>query len=201
MILDDVWAAIADAAGSRFELSVNDESVDDLMSLAGEEAGLGKIMRIKRRERSNASWKTLVFAEAEADNEIILKENIRKVIRWVATIKEFLLRSENTDLYLFLMFRGEVSTEECLRIESTEQFCRKYVLLPGEDVSEFVSRTFIKEIVSAGGVIDANDPLEEALTKTADKYDWLTEDVKSQWKKAFLELSGSDLADVIFGGE
>jgi hypothetical protein len=110
------------------------------------------------------------------------------------------LGPESTDLYLFLAFNSIISTEECLRIESTEQFCRKYVLLPNEEIFDLLDRTFLQEFISSEDTAKSTDPLERAFSNTLDQFSWLTPEVQKRWKKAFSELSGSDLFDELLEG-
>lgn len=179
----------------RFEFDNNDYLENELLSLADGDMRYNEILRIKRLGIKVDSWKTILLVEIEADDENDIKVELKRTISWLASVKESLLGVENTDLYLFLAFNSEVNIEECLRIESTEQFCRKYVLLPGEEITEFVNRTFLQKLINGADTIDGEDPLERAFSKTVAKYSWLTPELQKTWKKAFSDLSGSDLAD------
>jgi len=195
MKLDGMKSKIYELIKDRFELKNNGDFENELLSLAGQDPQYKEILRIKRQGIKVDNWKTIVLVEIEADDENDIKVELKNAINWLALIKETLLGAENTDLYLFLAFSSEVSVEECLRIESTEQFCRKYVLLPEEDVSEFVNRTFLQKLVDTTDTIEGKDPLERAFSKTAEKYYWLNSEIQKRWKNAFSELSGSELAD------
>ena len=184
-----------------FEFENNADFENELLSLADEDLKRKEILRIKRLGIKVDRWKTLVLVEIEADNENDIKVELKKAISWLASVKESLLGTESTDLYLFLAFNSMVSIEECLRIESTEQFCRKYVLLPGEEISEFVNRTFLQKIIYSADTIIAEDPLERAISETVAKYSWLTPEIQKKWKKAFSDLSGSELVDALLEEE
>jgi hypothetical protein len=201
MKLDDLKSKIYEMIKDRFELENDGSLKNELLSLVDEDPQYKEIIRIRRLGIQVENWKTLVLIEIEADNEIEIKVELKNAITWLALIKETLLGAENTDLYLFLAFSSEVSVEECLRIESTEQFCRKYVLLPDEDVSEFVNRTFLQKLVDRTDTIEGKDPLERAFSKTAEKYNWLTSEKQKQWRSAFSDLYGSDLADELLKEE
>jgi len=155
------------------------------------------IYRIKRAGAETSGWKTLVFVEIVENEQGNIKLELKKTINWVALIKETLSGEENTDLYLFLAFNDAIDEEECYRIESTEQICRKYVFRPSEDISGFLTRTFLQKLTESAGSIEADDPVESAFSKTVYKYKWLTPEIQKVWKRAFSDLSGSDLADVI----
>lgn len=201
MKLDNIKSIIGEMIEGRFQLEQNPKFKDELFNLADEDLKYKDILRIKRCGIPVDKWKTLVLIEIEASEESAIKVEFKKAITWISLVKESLLGTENSDLYLFLTFSNEVSEEECLRIESTEQFCRKYVLLPEEDVTEFVNRTFLQKHVVSSDTIDGKDPLERAFSATVTKHSWLTPDMQKRWKKSFSNLSGSDLAEVLLKDE
>ncbi|MCK5580006.1 MAG: hypothetical protein KAJ18_01890 [Candidatus Omnitrophica bacterium] len=200
MNLDNIKSEICTLIKDRFNLEEDNDFKNELLSLADKELTNKEILRIKRVGVEIDNWKTLILVEIEAKDEIYIKSELKKAISWIASVKESLLGAENTDLYLFLAFNGEVDSEECLRIESTEQFCRKYVLLPNEDISEFLNRTFFQKFIMSESEI-GGDPLEKAFSRTSKDYEWLTSEIQKTWKKAFFELSGNDLADELLKDE
>lgn len=200
MNLDGIKSKIIDTIDGRFELQKNDYIINELLSLAGDDITHKEILRIKRHGILVDSWKTLVLIEIDAP-ECDAKIELKKSITWLSLVKESLLGNENSDLYLFLAFTREVSTEECLRIESTEQFCRKYVLLPGEDISGFVNRTFLQKLVDTTHTPVDKDPLERAFSETSAKHDWLTTEIQENWKKAFSDCTGNDLVEALLKEE
>lgn len=201
MKFDGIKSKICDMINDRYEFENNTDFENELLSLADEDLKCKKILRIKRLGIKIDNWKTLVLVEVEANSETDIKVELKKAISWLVSVKESLLGAESTDLYLFLAFNSEVSIEECLRIESTEQFCRKYVLLPGEEIYEFINRTFLQKLLNYAGTIEGEDPLERAFSKTVVKYSWLTPEMQKAWKKAFYNLSGSELFDELLKGE
>lgn len=201
MKFDNIKGEIYDMISDRFQFENNVDFENELLSLADENLKYKGILRIKRLSVKVDSWKTLVLVEIESYGEKDIKVELRKAIRWIANIKESLLGVESTDLYLLLAFNSDVCVEECLRIESTEQLCRKYVLMPNEDISEFLNRTFLQKLVNGSDNIDGEDPLERAFSETAVKYSWLTSEIQIKWKKAFLELSGIELFDALLAEE
>lgn len=201
MKLDNIKSIIVEMVEGRFEIEQNHQFKDELLILADEDLKHKDILRIKRCGIPVDKWKTLVLIEIEANEESDIKVEFKKAITWIALLKESLLGTENSDLYLFLSFSNEVSEEECLRIESTEQFCRKYVLLPEEDVTEFVNRTFLQKLVVSSDTIDGKDPLERAFSATVAKHSWLTPEMQKMWKKSFSNLSGSELGEALLKDE
>lgn len=201
MKFDKIKTEIYEMISDYYKFDSNNDFGNELVSYANEDIKHKQILRIKRKGIEVDSWKTIVLVEIEGECEIDIKIELKKTISWIASIKECLLGNEGTDLYLFLTFTSEVSIEECLRIESTEQFCRKYVLLPDEEIAEFVNRTFLQKLIYDTDTIEGKDPLERAYSKTAEQYSWLTSDMQNTWKKAFSELSGSDLFDALLKDE
>ncbi|EGW41746.1 ABC-three component system middle component 1 [Desulfosporosinus sp. OT] len=196
-IKDKIRGLITD----RYEFD-NDqvEFAEELLRFSTENLNHKEIFRIKRSNIEVDTWKTLVFIEIAADSESEIKAELKSALTWIASVKENLLGPESVDLYLFLAFNRDISAQECLRIESTEQFCRKYVLLPNEEISDFVNRTFLQRFISSEDTSESTDPLEKAFSKTLAQFSWLTPEVQKGWKKAFSELSGSELFDELLEG-
>ncbi|WP_313163920.1 ABC-three component system middle component 1 [Sedimentibacter sp.] len=195
MKFENIRIELRNIIKERYIFEENSELINKLLSLSDDHLTHKDIFRIKRLSTKVDSWKTLIFAEVVSNVESEIKAEFKSVLSWTAHIKESLLGSENTDLYLFLSFNSNISDEECLRIESTEQFCRKYVMLPNEEISDFIERTFLQELISSKDVVENTDPLKKAFTNTYSKFQWLTPEVQKEWKKAFFDLSGSELCD------
>lgn len=195
MKFEEIKSVICDMISERYEINNNTSFENELISFADEDLKHKNILRLKRLGTNIDRWKTIVIVEIEANEADFIKVELKKAISWLASVKESLLGTESSDLYLFLAFNSEVSKEECLRIESTEQFCRKYVLLPGEDITEFVNRTFLQKLVNHQNMNTSEDPIERAFSITAAQYSWLTPEIQKTWKKAFSELSGNELSD------
>ena len=193
MKFDGIKAKICGLIDDRYRFDGNAEFTEDLLSLSAENLKHKEILRIKRLSTEVDRWKTLVFIEIAADSESEIKAELKSALTWIASVKENLLEPESTDLYLFLAFNRDISAEECLRIESTEQFCRKYVLLPNEEISDLVNRTFLQKFISSRDTAGSTDPMERAFYNTLAQFIWLTPEVQRRWKKAFAESSGSEL--------
>jgi hypothetical protein len=201
MKFDEIQLIISDMVSERYEISDNTSFENELISIADEDLKHRNILRLKRLGRKIDSWKTIVVVEIEANDETSIKVELKKAINWLASVKESLLGTESADLYMFLAFYGDVSKEECLRIESTEQFCRKYVLLPDEEITEFLNRTFIQKLVSHENITHSEDPIEKAFSITSAQHSWLTPEIQKRWKKAFSDLSGNELSDALLKAE
>lgn len=195
MKFDEIQLIISDMISERYEINNNISFENELISIADEDIKHKNILRLKRLGRNVSSWKTIVIVEIEANEETGIKIELKKAINWLASVKESLLGTESADLYMFLAFNSYVSEEECLRIESTEQFCRKYVLLPDEEITEFLNRTFIQKLASHENIVHSEDPIEKAFSITSDQHSWLTLEIQKRWRKAFSDLSGNELSD------
>lgn len=200
MIFEGIKSRISNMIDNRYIFDDNVKFTEELLSLSAGNLKHKEIFRIKRLSTDVDSWKTLVFIEIAVDSECEIKTELKSALSWIASVKENLFGSESTDLYLFLAFNSDISSQECLRIESTEQFCRKYVLLPNEEISSFVNRTFLQKFISSEESQDSTDPLERAFANTFVKFNWLTPEVQKRWKKTFSELSGSELFEKLLEG-
>ncbi len=200
MKFDGIKIKICDMIDDRYMFDDNVEFIEELLSFSAENLKHKEIIRIKRLSTEVNSWKTLIFIEIAADSESEIKTELKNALSWVAAVKENLLGPESTDLYLFLAFNYDIGVEECLRIESTEQFCRKYVLLQNEEISDFVNRTFLQKLLSSEDTAQGTDPLERAFSNTLAQFSWFTPELQKRWKKSFSELSGSELFDELLKG-
>lgn len=177
----------------KYEIDNNCEYRNNLLELSGDDKESIDLLRIRRISKDDIGWKTIAISELNVIELAEFKKDLKKVISWVASIKQSLAGNESSDLYLFLVINGNIGVDERIRIESTEQFCRKYVLLPDEDIFEFLNRTFLQKIINSVDESVATDPIEIAFSKTMANHNWLTVDIQKKWKRAFMELAGSEL--------
>lgn len=185
---------IEDIAINRFDFQKEGEVIDEIL-LSSNDALLDKTtLRIRRSSNSLGGWRTLLLSS------ISDKEEILNVIKWAAACRDLLTEPEASDLYLFIdASRCNLSIEEATKIESSEQFCRKYVTRPDESFPEFLKRTFLQPVIGDDSHTNISDPLLDALKKTGEEYSWFTEENQMLWRKAFLSgASGNDLVDMLF---
>lgn len=178
----------------RFDIQKNSEVIDDIL-LSSDDALLDKSsLRLRRSSNSSGGWRTILLAS------ISDKEEILNVIKWAAACRDLLTEPEASDLYLFVEgSRCNLSIEEATKIESSEQFCRKYVTRPDELLPEFLKRTFLQPLIGDDSDTRISDPLLDALKKTGEEHSWFTEEDQMFWRKAFLSgASGSDLVEMLF---
>ena len=178
----------------RFDIQKNSEVIDDIL-LSSDDALLDKSsLRLRRSSNSSGGWRTILLAS------ISDKEELLNVIKWAAACRDLLTEPEASDLYLFIdASRCNFSIEEATKIESSEQFCRKYVTRPDESLSEFFKRTFLQPLIGTDSHTHISDPLLDALKKTGKEHSWFTEEDQIFWREAFLSgTSGSDLVEMLF---
>lgn len=73
-----------------------------------------------------------------------------------------------------------------LRIESTEQFCRKYVLRPTETLENFLERTFLAKPNAVIKELLSTDPLIKSFLAVQSENNWFNSEEQKKWKEALL---------------
>ncbi|WP_299762382.1 ABC-three component system middle component 1 [uncultured Pontibacter sp.] len=173
---------------SKFSTELQELAIDNLRK---------DVLRIQRLSDSNeqnlSTWKTLLIVN------LVDKTDLKCALKWASMVQDSLLDPETADLYLFLFFNEPLTQESCLRIESTEQFCRKYVLRPNETLEQLLERSFLSKLENSRQELIELDPLHNAFLYTGSKYAWFDADEQTKWKDAFLSnLTGGDLIEKIF---
>ncbi len=200
LTIDNFLEGIFDSCGDRYEM-INGESIVSLFGreLAASKVGeLAQIAQLKRKNQERAGRKTIIVAMIDHLNSDEGKENpeLEKVITLAAYLRDALAGTEPYDLYLVLATHSPPNIDVCMRLESTEQFCKKYVLRADQSIAEMLERTFLCgfEESEIEGVIE--DPLDAALKAAGldpDKQ-------QAKWRDAFLSgKMGDNLIDELFG--
>lgn len=196
MTFESFTAHIKSIVKNRFYIENQSGTIAEMLALLPENIVDKQVLRFCRQHTSDTSrqfWKTLLIGSIGSDN-------LRDVLQWAALCKEVLLDPETSDIYLFIMWFGDnsPSIEECLRIEANEDFCRKFVLRPGETIESFIERTFLKKIETPQPLDLGQDPLITAFSGLEEHFSWFDEAEKTRWKEAFNSgASGSDLFDAL----
>jgi|GEM_PF-1672818 len=140
------------------------------------------VLRLKRKDAPLASWKTLLFV-FEADQRIM-----PQCFTWAASVQEELLNNESSDLYLFIIPKASdrIPIENCIYIESSDQFCRKYVMRPEETFLDLINRTFLYQTQHNTQINEISDPLIAALDKTGNSLMTFTPEEQNVWKNILL---------------
>jgi len=196
MSFEEFILLIENSFQDRFLKDSDFSMAETIDSLASDAIKYKKTYRIKRiKNQDSGNFKTILVVRINEGK--LLKESIE----WAGLTRDLLLNPELSDLYLLIYFPEELtlSLNECLRIEATEEICRKYVLRPGESGDDFIKRTFLMPLIESDSKALGADPLLNAFNEVEKKYPWFDDLEKENWKKAFLSGStGADLIDQIF---
>lgn len=196
MIFEQFIACIKDNIESRFIIEDQNAIRNEMLILAEENIIDKQIVRFYRQQSTDLSFhfmKTLLIVN-------ISQSNLKDVLQWVAICKELLLDPETADIYLFIMWKEDItpSIEECLRIEASEDFCRKFVIRPNETKESFVERTFITKVDTPTPLDLGQDPLIAAFSVLEQEFSWFNDDEKIKWREAFSSGTSSfDLFNIL----
>lgn len=150
-------------------------------------------LSLRRRSTSTEHFRTLLIAVLQP------KEELEDVLRWAAMVRRELLEPETSDLYLIVSIK-DLSDESCARIESSEEFCRKFVLRRTETIHDLLSRTFIEKLSGEGVNGEIKEPLAEALYTTGSTNKAFGKVMQDHWEKQLVsELTGAELVSELFG--
>jgi hypothetical protein len=114
--------------------------------------------------------------------------------------KEELLDPESADLYLIVMLENmDLTLEECVSMEASEKFCRKFILRPDETIEDLMKRTFLPVIIEDKTTDAVFDPLTVALNDTGKDAEWFSANERDRWRALLLSSkSGHDLVEKLF---
>lgn len=167
---------------NRFSIKNQGPVETEMIDLASENIANKQLLRFSRTQESlELHLKTLLLADIRSNDDL------KNAIQWAALCKELLLDPETADIYLAIMWSNEnqPSVEECLRIEASEDFCRKFVLRPNETSESFVERTFITKVDAPSPMDLGQDPLIAAFSVLEEQFPWFDEAEKIKWREAF----------------
>lgn len=184
---------------ARFSIKSQGTIENEMIDMASENLQNKKLLRFFRpQETSEPRLKTLLIAG------IISDDHLKDALQWAALCKELLLDPETADIYLAIMWSDEnqPSLEECLRIEASEDFCRKFVLRPDETNESFVERTFITKVDTPSPLDLGQDPLIVAFSVLEQEFTWFNNEEKIKWREAFSSGTSSfDLFNLLINNK
>lgn len=196
MANQDIIEKITALARDRFIVRFEGDDVEKLLELADEGLKAKKVVRLQRISKGTNGWRTFIIVSARNADEAELSQH------WSASCREELLDPEASDLYLIIIPDYDLTLDECINIESSEKFCRKFVLRPSETIDELLARTFLLPIGTASLEGGIQDPLTLALKDIHNQLPQFGETQQSNWRRFLLTAtSGQELVDKIFNND
>jgi len=193
MKLNEIVNCIDGLIQDRFIKDENTDKSDYLLCLDGKDL-TKSIIRLKRINHPKLYfYRTFLFVEL---NEM---GRLKEVLQWTAAVKSTLTDPETSDLYLIIVSEDNIfSDSESMRIEATEQFCKKYVQRDSELPTDLINRTNLAMISTLNSDVIQTDPVDNALQKTSESLTWFDSSMQNKWKVAFeSEESGYELLDLL----
>ncbi len=193
MKLNDIINYIDELVQNHFVKDENNDKLTTLLELDGNDLNKS-IIRLKRINKES-----LRFYRAFLLVELNEPKYLNEALQWTAAVKSSLTDPETSDLYLIIVSKENVFSEsESMRIEATEQFCKKYVQRGSEPPKDLIKRTNLAIISSISGDVIQTDPVDNALLKTQEEHNWFDEDIQKIWKTSLRsEKSGNELLDLL----
>ncbi len=195
MIYKDFVNSIEKKASELFVAETDSASGSLFLEIAPQVLKCKNVLRVKRKNEDSISEHSKTILITSLKNP----EEITQALLWASAVKEEITDPESADLYLIVHFEEAVALDVCLRIESTEQFCRKYTLRTNEKMDQFLERTFLNQIKKPSSESFGTDPLRSAFSKVADDNITFTKKEQEKWKDLLLSgLNGIELISELF---
>ena len=194
LTLDTIITSIKERAKQKYVIRTEGPDIVNWMAIELGEVIERTVLRLKRETNRSENWKTIVIS-------IVTEPALfQTAFKWVATIKDELLDPETADLYFIgVVSSSDISLEFCTNIETKEQFCRKYILRPGEDVNDLIGRTFLSTLDENIISTDIVDPLHTAIQQTGARISSFSAYQQGHWRSALISGStGAELIDDLF---
>ncbi|SDE65064.1 hypothetical protein SAMN05216464_10895 [Mucilaginibacter pineti] len=189
-----VIQAIGEKAAGRYRLRTDDAEIQPWLDCYPVDGADRAVLRLKRLSNKTDHWKTIAIALVPEPS------GLQQSFSWIAAIKDDLLDPESADLYFIGAVTGsEVSMDFCTSIETREQFCRKYILRPGEQITDLMNRTFLSSLTDHTLETEIVDPLNTAIQQTGARLAHFSVARQVHWRDALLSgETGAALVDALF---
>ena len=189
-----VTQAIGEKAAGKYQLRTDDAEIQSWLDCYHVDGADRAVLRLKRLSNKTDHWKTIAIALVAEPAEL------QQSFSWIASIKDELLDPESADLYFIgAVTNSEVSMEFCTSIETREQFCRKYILRPGEQITDLINRTFLSSFDEHSLETEIVDPLNTAIQQTGARLAHFSITRQHHWRDALLSgETGAALVDALF---
>ncbi|WP_343665036.1 ABC-three component system middle component 1 [Paraburkholderia tropica] len=187
MQIDHWIASWREFVNPRFVFCEPTEQSASLERLAGEGFS-ARVLIARRTNGERVGFRTILVAQADSLHAS------GAALHWTADVRDALPEPATSDIYLFLDV-ASASLDDCLRLESDDQYCRKYVRRPSESGEEFLKRTFLAAPVYPRRVGDMADPLSASLMQAAKVHSWFSPEEQMHWRQALMSgVTGQELA-------
>jgi len=183
MAVDVFTREILARASGRYIASVGSEEDKAFLQLAAEGVN-GAVCRLQRSD--NARWRTILVADAPYSEAAI-----QSAYSWAANVRERLPGTQSADLYMLIVMR-DVPFEEAVKIETDDNFCRKYVLGPDESIDNFFDRTFLGPVKAQSDGGPLQNPVVTALQSVVKNHAWVGA-VIEQWEQVLVNSDAHEL--------
>jgi len=192
--LQNMISEISNRAAGRYNLNADDDHIRQWTGFRHELLTEGGVLRLKRVDNPRDFWKTIVICLVRDPSQF------HEAFSWVADIRDDLPDPETADLYFIGAVTGtDVSQEFCTNLESKEQFCRKYIMRPSEDIPALMDRTFLSSTTETEVSEDIVDPLFTAIQVTGEKLALFTSEHQLRWRNMLVSgHTGAELIDRLF---
>lgn len=148
-----------------------------------------QVLRVHRVGEEKTGYRTILVAQVDT----LVQASV--VLHWCAKVRDALPEPATADVYLFLNIKS-ATIEDCVRIESDDQYCRKQVLRPGESNVEFLARTFLAAPIGTDDQGELADPVLASLIEVAKTHPWFSTEEQMRWHKVLLSgATGAELAE------
>jgi hypothetical protein len=189
MKFEEFTKEISENIADRFKVI----SSDKYSFLAPTSLNCKTIFEVQLLKSEAKGLKTVLLASINSFDDLIYP------LKWAAAVKDILLDPQSADLYLIIHQNGNIPLETCLRIESSEEFCRKFILRPEETTEGLINRTFLSKLIDDSSEEISNSPTLNAFNSMRKENDWMEESEQKRWQELLLsDMESYDIIQSIF---
>jgi hypothetical protein len=168
-------------------------STDKYCSIAPSQLNSKNIYEVQLLKSQAKGLKTILVTSINSFDDL------KYPLKWAAAVKDVLLDPQSADLYLFIHQSGNLPLETCLRIESSEEFCRKFILRPDEATVGLIDRTFLSILIDDSSEEISNSPTLNAFNAMRNANEWMDEKEQKKWQELLLsDMESYDIIQSIF---
>lgn len=182
MNIDTVVEHIALRAQGRYLTGSEESSAAEFIALSSSEVSK-RVFRLRRNE--SAGWRTILIAHAPYSEDAV-----RSTYSWAANVRERLPGAQSADLYMLMLMDG-IADEEAAKIETDENFCRKFVLKSNESLTDILDRTFLGPVSAQDDGGPVQNPVVVAIEAMVQTHPWARALV-SEWERVLIQGNSAE---------